>query len=456
MSSGMGRAADERPPRRDSRPTLVLVALAALALMLGGTAWALLQVPPPLQVARLPDGTELRLEAVTMGREHRYVGGPRWRRLLARVLPSGWLDRTGWKVHSYRTLQAGTLVFWTTRPMPLNALAGPQDWPSIVFDEHGCQTKSFTVLNWQDLVSSRMTEAFGALAYPRRGQTVGLRVGSPVGVGTAPTPAEFRVTNPAPGPYPVWRPEPMPIARRDGEMTFTLTGLTTGLEGPGPTLQRAAPGKPIWSRASFHITESDRPSDGWTVAGLTLSDATGNEVQPDAFSQYRHEGRAHFALKGGLCAEEPAWKLRAEFAQTRGFEPGDLWVVRGVPIAKRGRLVDTRVSFTRHGVTARLLGIAGSAAQAPNGMAMGGFPAAYVQAPARLKGLHLTLVQARDDRGRTIQSTRTGTADVGWYSFSLPAHTDARSVDLTFALHRSRFAEFVARPSRLPAKPGRR
>ena len=63
--------------------TMAVVFTAFLLMLIG---W-LLQEPRPLQVRQLPDGTVLRLEAVTHGPHQRFVRGRNWQRLLAPRAP---------------------------------------------------------------------------------------------------------------------------------------------------------------------------------------------------------------------------------------------------------------------------------------------------------------------------------------------------------------------------------
>jgi hypothetical protein len=448
---------EERSRPRAGRPVLILLALIALVAILAAMLWVLAQEPAPLQVRRLPDGIEIRLEAVTFGTEHQFVRGRRWQRLLTPLLPDGLRERIGGKVHSWRSWPGERLVFWTfRRTSPIVVTGAPPGVETrahlpVVTDEHGCQFEAHTVHAWHNMDKHELIEAHTATAFPRRGERVGLRVGPPTAAGAIEH-AEFRVLNPARGHYAAWKAEPLPITRRDGDLAFTLTALTTGSEGPGPTLRPAPRGKLAWSRATFQITEAGRPTDGWSVVGLTLSDATGNRVEPDASSQYAHEGQAHYAMQGGLCVEEPAWKLRAEFARMKDHEPGDLWVVRDVPITRRGSLGGTVSKFTRHGVTLQFLGITAKGAKAPPGGAgWGNGVTVHVQAPSLLKEVRLGLVRAMDDRGRVVPNMGSGSSGSGLYGFVLQAAPDARTLDLTLVLQRSRFAEFVAKPSRLPA-----
>lgn len=63
-----------------------------------------------------------------------------------------------------------------------------------------------------------------------------------------------------------------------------------------------------------------------------------------------------------------------------------------------------------------------------------------------VEGLRLRLVHAADDRGRELRHVPGYAEASGPHNFWLEMPPDARALDLTFAVTRSRFVEFVARP----------
>ena len=134
------------------------------------------------------------------------------------------------------------------------------------------------------------------------------------------------------------------------------------------------------------------------------------------------------------------------------FDPADLWTARGVPVPKRGAIARSAATAARHGAAVQLLGI-GSPGHSIFGWIAypGHVPMAYVQAPSSLAGFRVSLVRAIDDRGREAPPIRSGF----WMNdkrtqYSLPLHIPpgAKRVDLTFAVSRSRFVEFIVKPSR--------
>src|SRR6266511_3888821 len=62
---------------------------------------------------RLPDSSLLTLEAVTYGKEHRFVHGSWWQKLLAPVLPASIKNQL--RVDTLTSDSPDTLVLWTRR-----------------------------------------------------------------------------------------------------------------------------------------------------------------------------------------------------------------------------------------------------------------------------------------------------------------------------------------------------
>jgi hypothetical protein len=80
---------------------------------------------------------------------------------------------------------------------------------------------------------------------------------------------------------------------------------------------------------------------------------------------------------------------------------------------------------------------------------VGRSPAALLQTPVPLKKMCLALVRTADDQGRELAHPTLASSIAQQLGFSLKTFPDTRRVNLTFALARSRSAEYVARPSRV-------
>jgi hypothetical protein len=446
--------------------------LTAFLLMLIG--W-LLQESPPLQVRRLPDGTVLRLEAVTRGPQQRFVRGRNWQRLLVPLLPPSLQPMPGVSIYTYRPISpknSSPLVFWISR----SAKSSPNRywWPrAVAFEEHGCEFNARRFPLEFSPPFGDTVQGWALPAFPRRGARVGLRL---TDFDRSHTAVEFMVPNPTPGPYPTWSAAPPPITRRDGDLTFTLTRFLTGHAAPdrAPALLRERP----WTHVTVRIRDNGGRTGKWEPVGITLSDATGNIVLPwmiaPGWMYYQADDEAHFAFPSNLSADESAWKLRLEFAPTSGYAPADLWTVRRVALPRSwGEERTTTVVATRHGASLNLR------LQISRHPSLKGQLFVKVRVSPCVSGLRIGLLRATDAQGRPLarvsvqgvsqrflnsrEDTSEDRLDVvkpsgtvssgdGYRSteggYQLKAPTNLKGLNLTFAVPKSRFVEFVAQPTR--------
>jgi hypothetical protein len=440
---------------------LVWSSVALLVGILAATVWFMAQEPPPLAVARLPNGSELRLEAVTFGERHQYASGPRWRRLLAAMGPAGRRSSQGAVDPLTRNTGPGMLMLWTSRAGGVWSLNQER---FVIVDEHGCEFDRGEPLS--NVSGNRPTDSWAARRFPRRGEQVTLRI-YPAGRAAAAAPlAEFTVRNPAPGRYPVWEGERLPATRRDADLTLRLTGLLTGLKENGPVKAPWWREGGTWSCATLRMTQNGRTAREWQFREITLTDATGNPSMSTYSVPGRQEGEWHFVCGGSLAPHETAWKVRAEYTRVAGFPATDLWSVKGVVVPGRGAIVRTSAVTARHGARLQLLGMTGPGAHWPDDNATTspspyqGVPippkgyAVHVQASLPGKeqwwsnGLWLSLVQASDDRGRKVPVVGGSIEGDGRHRFELKVPQGTKRLDLAFAMPKSRYSEFVARPTR--------
>jgi hypothetical protein len=407
----------------------ILLSLAAIvALVVAGCAS---RQPRPPQIRRLPNGAVLKLEATSYGKQHRL-----------KLRDGSWHDWVGGDV-AINLTERDTLLFWFSQPRTLSSGAGSLPYRALIADEHGCQfeiqlrgasqsSSSWLGMRWQ----SPVIDYWIADSFPRRGQTVALRFytqnANPLPV------AEFTAPNPAPGPHPTWAAEPYPITKRAGDLAFTLVGL------------RGAPAGKLRATGRFRVTRNGRPTDAWEPVEITVSDATGNLVTEPIGRSDRRNDRVSFRA---LCPYESAWRLRVEFSQTAHsrFPPKQYWTVRGVAVPPRDAIHRTTASATRSGAALELQGIAGAGTVSwtPNSPSMGSRPYARLRVSPG-DALRPTLT-ATDDRRREVivSSTSYGDGPVDRIcDFALHIPSGAKSLDLTFAVHPSRFAEFIVRPPR--------
>jgi hypothetical protein len=121
----------------------------------------------------------------------------------------------------------------------------------------------------------------------------------------------FRIQNTNAGPFPQWRPSPLPQTLTNGSVSLTLRGFARRQWGSYRDIIPSwgiKSGQPSWSNA--------------TVRYYNFLDATGNE------------GR-------NLSPKESAWKLRAQVRRPKAgdFGTGEKLVVANVPISGAGGFV---------------------------------------------------------------------------------------------------------------------
>lgn len=342
---------------------------------------------------------------------------------------------------------------------------------SVVSDEHGCWMRQWSESRgsqgtgpgrwlWFDLEAPPEIRNVTVEAFPRRGEKVILTLFED-DIGRDEDSerlfVEFSVPNPDPGPHPTWEAKPLPVTQQTGDLTFTLTDLRTGVDQIGESVE---PDQRPLTQASFRITERGRPSRFWAPVRIVISDATGNRLFYDLSNRRSSEatyknGGAQVSLLKMLCAEE-VWKLGVEFARTSDYRsPSEaLWTVPDVSIPGENKIDFSDKSAVRMGREVRLVGIGGTGTlQWQPDASVGGYWKAVVK--ARVSSLHgassLSLI-ATDKRGRRFTGVSQGYEDIGgnngreftFYFNDLP--DDVKALNLTFAIHESHYAEFLAKP----------
>jgi hypothetical protein len=398
-------------------------------------------------MVRLTDGSVITLEAaqvVKKGQPYYFVEESGWKRRLQSFLPS----LSG----HWATAQQETLY------LRLHKRAGP-DYRSDpggfwATDAHGCRFRAWG--RWERVgpppptglgfvpPPAELGAEVSLSAFPQRGEPVTLGY---YPAGAADPRASFTTSVPHAGPFPEWVPEPLPIRKRSGTEDFSLERI----RWPAGRGQ----GDPV---ACFKVTTSGRPNPDWQPAAITVADATGNKAGY-LFGFSPAPGEASFP---GLCTYEAAWKLTAEFAHPAPLrvKPDFTLVAANVPVPAAGQVSHTNVSAQGSGLTVRCLGIAGTGEVSwkPGQTSSGrGTPYVRLVVPSGGSGLQMTLARVTDERGRDIGPARRGfpTLDgysqtlspgTGNYDFKLGIPTGVKGVNLTFAFHRTRTAQFLVKP----------
>ncbi len=277
------------PAGRWSRLVLPISAVVLLVLLAIGVTWVATARPGP--TVRMPDGSRLRLVAVTVGPHHEAFAGTlleEWLWRLSRKVP----PPSALYIRLIRRRARVPLVFWTEQlprgyrpelPFPWARGSGRGGWvtgmhgvPSVVriIEETGrAQQGRGEGFSWNQ--SGAFLAPTAAVWLPRRSPTLRLQFLSYDRNGEVRPLAEFRVRNPLFRDYPQWTPSTLPAAAKPGQVPFTLEecrfrDYTTSARHPSYPAQRTE------VRLAGRI-RSTAEKGTWRIAGVQAADATGNQ-----------------------------------------------------------------------------------------------------------------------------------------------------------------------------------
>ncbi len=436
------------------RAALVLALIAVCAVVAG-----FLLSPRPAAQSRqkihLPDGNIVTLEKVTFstGGQHDFSFDDSTLARFRRVLPR-FLRRYFPSPGRMTMLTASnSLVLWFT--LADGRTGAPLNFHSLltaeVADEHGCSSADQSYASMTSGTDPTVHTATFTW-FPRRQATIRVRLRASrfSGGDTNKVVAELDVPNPARGPFPVWTPEPLPVARTNGDLVFVLKDAGNPVEGAA------------WTGPHIDILRGARPAGDWERDALYVADATGNR-----------DSRS-------FCTNEPAWKLEAEFLRSvqATFLPSEMFTVTNLTVPVDGVAIQFTNAFTLQGKQFALCAIAGpghyvysntvvtldkpwviTLAERPDpsqGETTGSDYTIHT-VDARRKTPHVTLavpalaaeerllLRARGPDGVAFKLALGPSSDRVWF-FNLSSVTNAGPFDLDVIVHRVRRAEFIVKP----------
>jgi len=300
-------------------------------------------------------------------------------------------------------------------------------------------------------------------AFPRRQGKFVVRVQEQGNGGQEMSEQKFVISNPVRKSFPTWTAESLPATKEDEDVSVTLTKLVFGAD---TTYNRNQdnPDDPANKgvQMTYHVERNGKAVSNWQPMSVETTDATGNHVSGWANTQWNgDEGVTTY--QWGLWSDEPAWKVRAEFSQQSDFIPEEQWTVQNIPL-QPGRQQD----FWNFGNNNRRNTNSVFAEKDLNGVHLKIFPATqftdqnygngqmggglHIQAtPSLPAGMRMTLVKLTDDQGQDLQNYNSGSSGNGTsttYGYQLQNIAGATNLNLTIALHKSRFVEFTAKPAK--------
>ena len=415
------------------------VAILVAGMMAGAVWWKLRP-----QVILLGDGTKLRLVAVTYGKHHNFPGN----RVPVRAnRRNGALDSTN-----------DTLFVWIEQQHKGN------QWPNyqvLAYDQAatacagnwGSGGGMRQIKNGVELVGVRLD------AFPRHDRKISLRFVSWGTHGRQVAKGQMVIPNPARGgSFESWTPESLPDVQSDGDLDVTLTKLVYGVPGfnGGDHSSKDPMNKAVL--AAFHTEQKGVVITNWQPTRIETSDATGNHVYNNSWSNgHDDNGDATMTYQWGLWPDEPAWKLRVEMSRVSGFSDDEMWTAQNVPVhAGRqqdlwnygGRNRQTGPAFaetTLNGIHLKLFPAVQFTDQNPgNGEKAGGVR--VTTEPDLPEGYRLTVI-ATDETGHPLRGWGPNGGG-GNYVAQFPDLGNSTTLNITLALHKSRFVEYTVKPTK--------
>ncbi len=391
------------------------------------------------QTFTLANGTKLTLLAVTYGKVQHFPA----------------TKTTNGRRHAFPDSTNYTLVVYIEQHHTNNIWPNYQLW---AYDEAATACAGPSAMNQRRIRQGEEIVAFRFDAFPRRCTKFDLRLmeGNPRNGGQTATNA-FVVSNPARGPFPSWYADPLPNHQSDGDLDVTLTRLTFGAAATPFNTRNQNPAGPgnRGAQMAFRIQQDGKAAADWQPIQVETFDATGNHVTTGCSSHWDN-GEEVALFQPGLWPDEPVWKVRVEFSRTSGFSDDELWSVPNVPLqpgnAQEAWLYPIRnrnavfVETTLNGVHLQLFPVMQSTNQPNMRGPMEGL--LVLRAGSPLAGARLNLLKLTDERGHEIRAMNWG-AGGSDYRYLLQGLGSAKSLNLTLALHRSRFVEFMAKPAPL-------
>jgi len=279
---------------------------------------------------------------------------------------------------------------------------------------------------------------------------------------------KFVISNPARGSSMKWTAEPVPATKEDDDLSVTLTKLTAGANMPYQRNQDNLD-DPVNKgvEAVFHVERNGKPVSNWQPVSVETADATGNHIGGGISQNNWQDNNDTVIYQYGLWPDEPGWKVKFEFSQQSDFADSELWTVQNLPLQPgRQRDFNTNARNSRtnapvaetdlNGVHLKLFPAKQFTDVGQNNYMQGGL---QIQTDSALPdGMRMTVVKLTDDQSNDVtffdngtMRNATGNTTSTTYRYGLRAIDGITNLNLTIALHKSRFVEFTAEPEKAAA-----
>ncbi|HWY78071.1 MAG TPA: hypothetical protein VN281_20820 [Verrucomicrobiae bacterium] len=439
----------------------LVAAVTVLLILIGLACWLFwphknAQALAPL--VTLPDGTSVRIVAVTYGTNH--VIGTKAARMVAR-LPSMLQDVLsevpGLHIVPAQSVTTPTpeLLVWldqrTNRPP-----ASPGTVSMTAFLGDGSNFISGADAGLAGYTGMSLIYPLHFSEFPRRDRKITLNIFSHDAKGVVQFCNSLSFANPLYQTYPQWQAESLPVTKRAGDLEVTLQGVETGHDNSSRVVASKDGNRTVEYGTNrvdgdngtvvdvkFHpLTNS---TEVWQVAGVEISDATGNRAHNSGMS-WTGGNNSPFAFTPGLWPSEAAWKLKLEVKKMEGFRPEEIFVFKNVPLGELDRTNALDLATNINGLTVTLRYICRRAPITNSAWSSTQFSDLHVALFGLAAGAEFDLLRMVTDTGKTNHpDSWTSSGYKRNYGFhEIPS--DAQTADIIFAVQQSRTVEFTVKP----------
>ncbi len=150
--------------------------------------------------------------------------------------------------------------------------------------------------------------------------------------------------------------------------------------------------------------------------------------------------------------------MRFEFSRAADFALEEIFTFKDITVPGATQVIELDDTTNIGGTELRLETICGTEAKLPARMRWStesGYINVSIQAKPWAKDERLTLLKIVDDTGRELEVKPQDDWDIGVWVYAFKAPEGAKRLNFTFALHKSRFVEFTAKPEFVQASERR-
>lgn len=405
----------------------------------------------------LSDGSKITFLGITYGKHN---VAPNYEAIGGHIQSGNWIDRPN-----------DVAVAW------IEIEHKPDHWPSyslLVSDMSNANSVRAETSTRSHVREGLEVHGFELRAYPRWDRQFYLCIADPYGKPV--TTEKFLVTNPERKEMGNPIPETLPVTKTNGDLTVSLTNLVTG--APRPPYDRradipATDSRSQCVRVGFDLEQNGHAATNWHPWVVTLTDALSNRVnttmqfQDNEFMRHHWRGTPFvvtpadeyrgYIFHPGLWRSEAAWNIRIEFTRDSGFDEDEILSLTNLPVREGTKEeYDNEEWSWEPGQTDHSIGN-----YTLNGIKLKLFPPLLLPDPdhAGQKRLHvlmranpdpreyrMTLLEATNEEGRKLWAPFV----TAWYNCTMefPSVGEVKTLNLKFALHRSRFVTFTVKPNR--------